>query len=324
MGGHIFWRTSVAIFMTATLAILLTAAASIANSQSVLDSSADAIINSSADSLNMPQPIPDTSVDAVVNWQDSAVIVTIDTSINIDALNRAAALTHAEIAVNSRLALILPPIIQNIRFNSLLTIGQFLEQDPAKWGSIINLIEGKSPISIRPSNSSRTVSLVYRINLYPDLIAPFIDNSNPSPIPYSIGWTPSQNFSGAVIYAAEPLPAYGQDIVVSLQPALLPDIYDENLNDVLLSEMVDQNAIIQRGVVGYTNSVNPDDWRERVGDYPILIVAVAIWGERNSDILIPKLDADRLLSRTANRNLLQEGKVLVIIGNAGIESLNNS
>jgi hypothetical protein len=128
-----------------------------------------------------------------------------------------------------------------------------------------------------------------------------------------IEWVPTREFTGVVIYAGDPMPLHGTDERVMLQPALLPEIYDENLRPVLVQDMVDPAAIERWGIVHYTRSTDADLWRDRVGSQPFRITARRAFGVLPTDILIGEEDADRLLSTEHNRQLLRDGRIVVIL-----------
>lgn len=67
------------------------------------------------------------------------------------------------------------------------------------------------------------------------------------------------------------------------------------------------------GVVAYTESTNEYEWIDRVGNDPLRILARGVFGVLPTDLIISQADADRLLAHPDNRELLREGRILVIV-----------
>jgi hypothetical protein len=62
--------------------------------------------------------------------------------------------------------------------------------------------------------------------------------------------------------------------------------------------------------VGYASAIPNGD---RVGDDPLLVMATAIFGTDRTDLVISRDDATAILGLSANRDLLREGKVTIVL-----------
>lgn len=214
----------------------------------------------------------------------------------------------------------------NALFESLLTlpvdsvdlVQDRLNDNPVLASEIASLRERAIPGLPRPSPDLVSVEREYAVPIYPDFVRLFVNHSIPFRMEEVISWVPTTEFSGVIIYAAERLPHRGTGNQVFPVPALLPEIYDENLRPVLQQDMLIPEAVRSRGVVAYASDTDEERWRERIGTNPIRIMATQVYGIHPTDLIIPSEDADRLLVSEHNRDLLRNGRVLVILDDSVI------
>lgn len=159
----------------------------------------------------------------------------------------------------------------------------------------------------------------FRLRLYPEIASLFPLATRA--VEERAAWVASANYSGVVIIAQGKLPIHNDTAVTSARPTLSPVIYDEQLLTVLHAAMVKPAFRERHGVVGYDHAYEIDGWRWRVGNTPLLLYARGVTSEQGTDIIISNDDARRLLTREHNRNLLRNGKVLVILDSIIINNL---
>ncbi|MCG8526480.1 MAG: hypothetical protein MI748_08880, partial [Opitutales bacterium] len=82
---------------------------------------------------------------------------------------------------------------------------------------------------------------------------------------------------------------------------------------MLQQDMLHPEWIERWGVVAYTDSLDDGDWEYRVGPSPMRIMASQAFGVHPSDLIIEREDADRLLSLEHNREMLRQGRIVVIL-----------
>jgi len=141
----------------------------------------------------------------------------------------------------------------------------------------------------------------------------FVTWKDPRPLSEPLGWTASKAYTGIVIYADKSLPVYGErGATDTLHRALFPRIFDETMGIVMDRWVVDPQTLVEEGPLGYVAGRSADD-ETRVGDNPLLLRAIGLFGIRRTDILISSADAARILANPANRNLIAQGRVLVVV-----------
>ena len=128
-----------------------------------------------------------------------------------------------------------------------------------------------------------------------------------------LGFHPSRSFTGVLIFVAGELPARAKLGDRPLQPALLPTVYDADLDIVYSSTMVAPEALRRWGMVRYAQRLDDTSYLPRIGVLPLQVMARGLYGELDTDIIIPNQAARTLLADPTNHQLLREGRVVVVI-----------
>lgn len=246
-------------------------------------------------------------------WDSASVQLEIDAPIPADMRNRPTAPFQVEREVELELPRILKDALLPLRIDSYWTFKEELLRMPELLDRTMGIAEQAAPPQTRQSQDLQTVHITYTIRLYPGIASLFIKENPPFPVPRSLGWVPTDDFTGIVIYARDPVPVHGERGTATVRPALFPEIYDDGLHTVLTAEMVAPDVLKRNGVAGYTDSFDNTQWIARVGENPLRILASGVFGKYRTDVLIPEVDADRILSNDHNRQLLQNGRVLFIL-----------
>ncbi len=220
-------------------------------------------------------------------------------------------------------------------FNGLLplpvdsrrVIEDAVREDPDLASEIAGLARSAERSVPRPLDTLQGVARTYSVALFPDLTRLFVNHRVPFQMERVVRWVPTREFTGIVIYAAEPLPLHGSGTgsdspeQVQLVPALLPEIYDTDFRPILEQDMIDPTAIERWGVAHYTDQTDPEAWRERAGTQPLRIMARRAFGVIPTDVMISPEDADRILASDHNRNLLKNGRIVIIVSPDQIDAL---
>lgn len=255
------------------------------------------------------------SVTERVDWQQGALILEVALTIDAKEFSPASRF-QAEQQIERLLPGLFMAAVVQIPFDSYRSIGERLKEDEDLFQQLERgAMDSVSKRYSRVREDLREVRGQYNFPFYGDggFVAPFISHSRPYPVERKLGFVPSRNFSGLVIYAKGELPAHGKDIRQEVQPALFPSLYDEDMNLILSVEMCDPAYLMRWGMVAYADSEEDSAFLERVGAAPLRTVARGVFGINATDLLLPAEAVDRLLVREANRNLLAQGRVLIVI-----------
>ena len=200
-----------------------------------------------------------------------------------------------------------------VSLDSRFSLSSYLTDNAERLSQFETINETKQRVSSSFSVDLSSVTNVYRYNIYNDLMPVLITHEYPSPVPRVLPFVPSAVFTGIVIYAADEMPLYGEEGTSLLQPSVFPVIYDENMNTVASERMSDPEFLQQWGFAAFTDKLEESAFYERIGRYPFRTTAQMIFGNNRNDIIITTEAAKRLLYNEANRRLIREGRILIIL-----------
>ena len=129
-------------------------------------------------------------------------------------------------------------------------------------------------------------------------------------------------YSGIIIIANEALPVHGRLGSALVVPGLFPKIWDSNMNLVYDRNMFEaglNNNYLMARYSAMNNILHPNpsglegDLATFLGPNPLYIFAHGTFGISPTDLIIDSDDALRILSSENNRQLLREGRVLIIL-----------
>lgn len=255
----------------------------------------------------------DLTVVSSFDWQTGTLAMRLRSSVDLNASNAPARLFEAQRRMEREFPQLLFTGVLPLAIDSTRIVEDAITTNPRLAAQIAELSDRASPGVAVPSPALDAVEVEYRVPLFPDVVELFVTHRTPFRLERLIEWVPSRPFSGVVIYAADRLPLRGTGEQVLLRPALLPEIFDTEFRPVLRQDMVDPAAIARWGVVAYTEDTDPDLWRDRVGSDPMLVMARQVFGIEPTDVVISPEDANRLLSVPENRELLRQGRILIVL-----------
>ncbi len=253
----------------------------------------------------------ETGVDYSFNWVDQQLEIVIKK--NIPDMDRALPGIKFRIEKNIEkdLSFILLKGIELLTIDSRTTGKEFIEKYPSVINSIFELTDHIKRTNSLLTRDLKTLIINYTLELNPYLVELFIPHSRPSITTPALGFIPSTDFTGIIIYVDKILPLFGKEGKGNFTPSLFPRVFDKNLNLVIGPLMEDPAAIKSFGAVGYQQpTASPDI--SRVGQNPLRMKAREIFGINNTDIIISDRDAEMILSRQNNIDLITQGRILII------------
>ena len=225
---------------------------------------------------------------------------------------------------------------------------------PSGKSSAVNKIQMELPILVKDTllsiyaDDTRTLAdLVLEGTLTLDELTRIIDNSHHTPASFENGGTrlqtehniklqeigsllvkhhtpytqrkpiqriASRAYSGIIIDARGVLPVQGEFVSSEVQPCLFPKIWDEDMTLVYERNMVDPATAKEKGIVSYAADKTVHIYEESVGKDPLWITAKKVYGVYRCDPVISHDDYLRITTVAENLKLLQEGKVLILLG----------
>lgn len=256
---------------------------------------------------------PGFSVRSRVDWTAESLDVDVSRQLDpsIAALPRAKA--DAETDIESRLSGFMIAALSPLVIDSGHTYGDLLGSDPSLFSQVSELVSGARPRELFLSDDFTHLIVRYSLPFFgPQGIASPLAPSRGVPIQRALGWVPTRPFTGLVVYAKGELPAVGSNAIAKARPAVFPRIFDESMTLVMDKSMSDPEALGRWGMVAYATSLDDPVVFLRGGQLPLILAARAVFGTSATDIVIPTEGARQLLTLTENRNLLRDGRIVIL------------
>lgn len=252
-------------------------------------------------------------------WDQGALLLEVRKAVDPAAPLSPATRFQAEQRIEEALAYLYMEAVQDVPVDSHDSVGDRL----AASGALFRALSERAAGGVWRESAAfardlHAVVVVYRFPLFGEqgLAASFVQHERAFPVPRLLGFAPARSFTGLVILARGEFPSHGKNLRERIRPALLPRLYDEDLNPVLSAEMCDPQALRKWGVAAYAYSGEEaalQAFQDRIGTTPLRTMARGVFGRNATDILLSTEVARQLLTRQHNRDLLREGKILILI-----------
>ena len=124
---------------------------------------------------------------------------------------------------------------------------------------------------------------------------------------------PSRAYTGIIIDARGSRPVHGEYVTSEVFPSFFPQIWDEEMNIIYESNMVDAKWVTEKGIVTFDYSDDFSRYEKLTGVDPLYIRASQVFGRNRTDPVIKRRDALKILTVPENVKLLNEGRVVILL-----------
>jgi len=223
---------------------------------------------------------------------------------------------QAEQYIESKAPQMITEELGQVYIDSRYTMADMLYSDPLFYKQIEDGVAELNKTFSRSTSDMKFFTVRYTLPIYPTLIELFdreeerVEIDFFRPLDYR-----REEFTGIVIYARDEYPVHGENRDAYLEPALFPRIMNPQLEVVYFKDMVDEEALLETGMVHYSNRVDLDrnELRQWVGNKPLQISARGIYGKLRTDIILSEEDCRLILANEKDNSLLLNGKVLILL-----------
>lgn len=251
-------------------------------------------------------------VKSSLNWTAGKLLLSFSIDISQEGIPVINGRRNAERKMQDNLTSALEKHLRPICIDSYNTFGDIIHENPSLIDAINNMLDTSLPEKTYLSEDLHTFHGEYSFDLYSDIVSLLDLHSVPKGIGKRLTWVPTSGFSGLIIYMKGTYPVHGSDEQGNVVPCLLPRIFDEQMDLVLDPGMMDPKGIKTWGVCAYSDTTDEKEYQNRTGLTPLRISGTGIFGKNHTDIIISREDADKLLYLKENRDLLAEGKIVII------------
>ncbi len=260
-----------------------------------------------------------------VNWQNYTIRAT-GTGVPDTTLPHPAQKEYALKEARETAAELLLDAVGNLNLTSNMTVQDTLAADSLLASQIRDIIKKAKEVDIRYM-SDLSVEVDIQLPLtgeLAELLLPPTRGGKPVPIdtlhcPLCGRPWPSDRPFPKYLFS---LPAFGGQEYTGLvvdaqglqaQPALAPQILNEEGEQVYGMGFVNRETAVSRGVVKYSKDLQQAIRDSRAGQNPLVVKALMATGLQKTDLTIPNATAMILHHTENNLNFLRQGKVIVVL-----------
>ena len=201
---------------------------------------------------------------------------------------------------------------RTVYFDSKYTMDEIIQHNPLILNKI-EVIKNSAVMVYNVYHEDMTgVKMLYRINLFRDILPYFITHKKPHPVSERYVWVPNEKYTGVVIYAKGKYHVRGENLKSALNPSILPSVYSQDMEKILSAELVSPEILVKQGTAALTDSDDDPVIRERAGENPLYTMAEEIYGKNRTDVIVPSDAADLLFYKRLNEDLVREGRFVII------------
>ena len=271
--------------------------------------------------LLLPQPVaasdPPMEIYSEVDWVDGKLMISVALSLS-GFRSPIEARATAEDLVSRKIGSIFCEVLYDVILDSHRTVKQAFENDPGTLAALADIGSSNTPSNIHMSPELEKITALFEYSLYPDIMSVFTTHVHSYEPPEVLEFVPTLEYSGVVIYIGGNYPVHGEpsaaEDLARFAPSFRPRIYDTNMRIMAEPEMMDPAALNSWGLAAFTHSADYLAYKYRVGSTPLLTMAREVFGDYRTDIILPADAVDEILANHNNRELIRNGRILIIYG----------
>jgi hypothetical protein len=233
--------------------------------------------------------------------------------------------TQGEAIIASEYLRLIRPEILSLQVDSSSTVADLVERGEWSLFEVENYaLQARTiPPALSPDFNSLLAS--YTIGIV-GVRAALARHSRTAEIPRTLDPVPAPAYTGIIIIASDSQPVHGTRNSAFLQPCLFPKIWDSDMNLIFERNMLNPRAGAMayyfplKGIFAGGPSGLSQEISAIVGDHPLRIFARGAFGMKPTDPVINRDDALLIMSTESNRNLLSEGRLVIIVDDSVLKN----
>ncbi len=255
----------------------------------------------------------DTSVSAQasMNWNTNLI----HSVISLDARKKGIELPTGRSSALQILEMETPSFLKDTFFSILVNssekLGNAVAQNEISLTDLNTVIEKGKKTPPYFSLDQTAISMTHTMSMT-DIGSLFITNTASFAPKIPLETVPSRAYTGILIDARGLLKVHGEYVAAPLVPCLFPRVWSGRMDLLYEKNMVSPEKAKAKGIVTYSASLDEGTYRDRIGNDPLRITAREIFGINRTDPVISQNDYLKIMSIPANRQLLNDGSVVII------------
>lgn len=248
-----------------------------------------------------------------VNWVDRNFDSKITLDIQKAQIKMPSGKNAALLRINNRLPNLIKDPLLTLYVNSENQLGDMILENDIVLKDIVEVID----------NSQKTLGYFKDdTTLFNTNSSVKLDDLSSLLIRHNQGYMPrlpietisSRKYSGIIIDARGTLPVHGEYVDSVVSPCFFPRVWDDQMSIVYEYNMMDGEDVKVNGTCTYDYTSDDEKrYKNKIGSDPLHITAKKTFGRNRTDIIISKKDALKISSIPENRELLRQGKVVILL-----------
>jgi hypothetical protein len=224
----------------------------------------------------------------------------------------------AEQILENQYTELIRPAVLSIQADSSHTLGDLLSTGEISLNEADALSTPIRRIPAVLSPDLTRLSASYTVSIK-NIGKSLLKHSRPMSIRPPLAAPPALVYTGVIIFAEGELPIHGRNTSALAQPCLFPKIWDSDMNLFYDKTMTaPENTMSTRYALASTVFQDTPSGLDKglenlVGEKPLRIMAVGVFGVSPTDFVISRDDALLILSSPENRRLLQEARIVFVL-----------
>jgi hypothetical protein len=263
-------------------------------------------------------------VKGVIAWNAQQI----DASVSLNLPSAGIVLPNGRVQAEDILDTEFPRLIQQSLFPLLIDssniLGDLINKNEYSLYHLSNAVLSAEKIPPSLSLDMQSMTSRYTIDLK-HIRSDLVKHRRPAETPKTLSPIASRAYTGIVIFADTEVTIHGRHSKALPVPCLFPKIWDSQMNLIYEKNMVNPSTAKNQGIVNYVDASavfreTPSGMNEElinlVGNNPLRIIAQGVFGVNPTDPIINREDSLIIISNEANRKLLQEGRVVIVLNSS--------
>jgi len=257
-------------------------------------------------------------ITGTVEWDTLQIKAAVSLDLASAGIKLPSGRTQGESLLSSEYFRLIQPDILELQVDSSSTIADLINRGEFSIleAEALALKSKSVPPALSPDLKSISASYTMQLS---GVSAALLRHDRPSPIMRTLNPVSTAKYTGIIIIASENLPVHSRKSSALPVPCLFPKIWDSDMNLVYERNMLEikNTAMVHYAPLGSIFQRNPSGLTPEltaiVGEKPLRIFALGVFGIKPTDLIIDSNDALLIISSQENRRLLSEGKVAIIL-----------
>jgi hypothetical protein len=247
-----------------------------------------------------------------VDWRDGGGFASIEIDVTAAGLKMPGARADAERLIAERKPDAVRDLLYPVLIDSRDTIESAVVSGRLSVEALKAAVAGAKARTASFGPDFSTFSIEYRFSLSP-IVEALAAHAASVAAPRYLGFVPTKKYTGILIYVPDALPVWGEKgRTAQVRPCLLPVIRDEATAVVYERDTADPEVLKAEGLVAYASSLEDPAIARRIGEDPLRLLAVGVYGHFPTDPMLAREDVLKIAADPDNRELLKKGRVAIV------------